>query len=96
MNLMKITIGTINLTLNFSGKDPTLPDVVKSVTESIKSVYPINKGGVGVARRPSAEELARRKEPQSVKDAKQAVKESLDNIPELRALKEKNQVKPII
>ena len=42
----------------------------------------INHDGVGIVMRPSAEELSRFAEPQVIKDAKNAVAETLRNTPE--------------
>lgn len=81
---MNITIDTMNMTINIVGKEAQkeLPDIIKNVTELSKETV-----AAGSFKRPSVTDLHDRSEPQEVKDAKAAIKESLDKIPELQAHK---------
>jgi len=48
----------------------------------------IDRVGVGVIRRPDAKEIKKREEPKKVKEGKEAMKETLDKVPELQKAKE--------
>lgn len=67
-------------------------DIQTTISRGIKKIMPDNRIRPGIIKRPTAQELLARKEPIEVKQAKEAVKESLDQIPELqehkRALEE--------
>ena len=95
---MEIKIGTINLTIHLKD-EKQIPEVIKTITESIKNATPLDIDGVGVARRPNAKELLRRKRTPQEKAADEEVKKSLDAIPELaehRKLLKENEVSGIL
>jgi glycine/serine hydroxymethyltransferase len=95
---MEIRIGTLNLSLTLNGKDEKqLAEVVKTISNVVKGVEPVK--GVGVTHRPTVADLERKKEPEKVREEKEAMKESLDAFPELvahRELLKKYQVKGIM
>jgi hypothetical protein len=76
-----------------------IPEVIKTVTESFKNATPLDIDGVGVAHRPSARELERRKRTPEQKAGDEEVKKSLDQIPELlkqKKLLQDNEVSGIL
>ncbi len=66
------------------GIEEAVEDIVHESSSTIKKVMPHKTVNPGVIRRPTARELINRNEPIKIKQAKEAMKESLDEIPELQ------------
>lgn len=81
--------GAINTAVTISGH---------TISNTIKSVLPDNTVRPGIIRRPTAKDLENRNLPQKVKDERAAMKETLDQIPELqehkRLLKQLETIQP--
>lgn len=65
---------------------PTVKEVQKEIKKRITPTVP-----AGIIRRPSAQDLLDRKAPQSIREEREEMKKTLDNVPELKEAKDKLQ-----
>lgn len=76
-------IGYLAGYFNNHNVEKILSQTGQNISQGIKKILPDNRIKPGILKRPSVKELADRKVPQSVKDGREAMKETLEQIPEL-------------
>lgn len=93
--LIVYAIGYLAGYFNNHNAEKFISQTGQTISQGIKKILPDNRIKPGILKRPSAKDLQERKVPQSVKDGREAMKETLATIPELiehkRAIEEYNK-----